>query len=176
MSQITRSYGLFWLADEIYWGKGVHRGELLGVPASARSSVPVDFRDQIGIYVLYMGDQMIYVGQTGSGSHRLLVRLKNHRRGMLFGRWDRFSWFGLRAPLKNGKLSNETIRAGASIASVLNHMEAILIASAEPVLNRQGGRFGSAVKKFLQVRDPRLGPTTEEMIKEMWKIQVKPGN
>jgi len=50
---------------------------------------------------------------------------------------------------------------------VLNHIEAILIHSAEPKLNRQGGRFGESVERYLQKRDPRLGPSEQDMLREI---------
>ena len=52
---------------------------------------------------------------------------------------------------------------------VLDHIEAILIHSIEPPLNRQGGRFGESVTRYLQRRDDRLGPTEEGMIRDLWK-------
>ena len=70
---IIRSYALFWSADEVYWGRGSQKGTQLGVPARARTSNPIDFRLQIGIYVLYRVHTMIYVGQTGSGNQSYLV-------------------------------------------------------------------------------------------------------
>ncbi len=139
MAGIIKSYGLFWSIDHVFWGRGKQKGELLGVPSRATSSEPVDFRRQIGIYVLYSGHQMIYVGQTGAGNQRLLARLKAHRSDFLANRWNRFSWFGLRKVLTTGKLSTENTKAGAKLSVVLNHIEAVLIAAVEPTLNKQGG-------------------------------------
>ena len=48
MAEIIQSYGLFWKADDVFWGKGPNRGALLGVRASGRRSKPIDFRDQVG--------------------------------------------------------------------------------------------------------------------------------
>lgn len=98
MSGIIQCYGLFWREEDVFWGAGRTRGQLLGVPARLRTATPTDFRQQVGIYVLYSGHQMIYVGQTGSGKRKLFSRLKAHRRDSLADRWDRFSWFGLRRP------------------------------------------------------------------------------
>jgi hypothetical protein len=141
MSHIIKSYGLFWSETDVFWGVGSSSGSLLGVPARARSSEPVDFREQIGIYVLYAGHEMIYVGQAGSGNAKLFSRLKKHRKDVLADRWDHFSWFGLKRALNDGKLSSDSKRAASSVTMALNHMEALLIAAAEPALNRQGGRF-----------------------------------
>lgn len=169
MADIIQSYGLFWRADDIYWGRGRQAGALYAVPARGRRSVPTDFRSQVGLYVLYSGHQMIYVGQTGSGTQRLLRRLKHHRKDMLAERWDTFSWFGLRRVLSKGRLSNVNQRAGSSLEKALNHMEAILIAASEPQLNRQGGRFGKSAVRFIQIRDKRLGLTDQQMLREVWK-------
>ncbi len=168
---IIQCYGLFWGTDDVYWGQGNNAGALLGVPAAAKSSDPIDFRQQIGIYVLYAGHQIVYIGQAGSGRRKLFARLKeHHRRDDLAGRWDKFSWFGLRRPLNSGKLSVVKLRHSASLSTALNHIEAVLLSAAEPSHNKQSGRWGKekGVYKYLQHRDDRLGPTQEEMIKEMW--------
>lgn len=119
--------------------------------------------------MLYKGHDIIYVGQAGARNSKLFGRLKNHRKDFLANRWDRFSWFGLRRVLSSGKLSTETDRAKASIATALNHIEAVLIAAAEPSLNKQGGRFGRNTVRFLQSRDERLGPTQEQMLRAVWQ-------
>ncbi len=168
MSGIIQSYGLRWEESYVYWGKGQQAGSLLGVPARARSSPAIDFRGQIGIYVLYSNHNPIYIGQTGSGQQKLLRRLKKHTRDTLAGRWDKFSWFGLRSVLANGNLSAETMRATASVAKALDHIEAVLIAATEPALNKQGGRFKGGVK-YLQVRDKRLGLTDTEILHKLWE-------
>ena len=166
---MIKSIGLFWRRDQVYWGAGSQAGALLGVPASGRSGVSIDFRTQIGIYVLYSDYDPVYVGQAGSGHAKLFARLKHHRKDDLAERWNRFSWFGLRSVLSNGNLSAETQTSHAEINTVLDHVEAILIHAIEPPMNRQSGRFGQNVVRYLQVRDERLGPTQDEMMKEIWE-------
>jgi len=166
---MIKCVGLFWSIGDIFWGAGNKPGKLLGVPDNNTTSTPIDFREQIGIYALYSGYQLLYVGQAGRGRAKLFDRLKNHRKGDLADRWDRFSWYGLRRVLSNGSLSAETEAAHPDIDTVLNHMEAILIHTAEPPLNRQGGRFGDDVTWYRQKRDERLGPAVDEMVKELWK-------
>ena len=168
MADVIQSYGLFWREADVYWGAGSQKGQLLGVPAKQLTSGPIDFREQIGVYVLYDGHQMVYVGQSGSKDRRLLSRLRRHRKDALAGRWDAFSWFGMRGVLKNGSLSNVNQKAGSPLAKSLDLMEAILIAAAEPALNRQGGRFGKNAVRYIQQRDERLGRTQEQMIQELW--------
>ena len=166
MADLIQAYGLLWKADDVFWGAGSHRGAIYGVPWRRRSADPIDFRDQIGIYVLYSGTQIVYVGQAGSGRAKLIKRLKKHRRDGLAGRWDSFSWFGLRRALKKGRLSKISQRARPSLATTLNQTEAILIAATEPLLNKQGGRFGKG-KRYAQVRDDRLGLTHDQKIEKI---------
>ncbi|GAB5415818.1 MAG: hypothetical protein Cons2KO_34210 [Congregibacter sp.] len=168
---IIQSYGLFWTPDDVYWGRGRQAGELLGIPVKAKTADPINFRDQVGIYVLYSGHEIVYVGQAGAKNAKLFGRLKKHRSDALQNRWDKFSWFGLRRPFKEFELSTASQGTQATLGTALNHIEAVLIASAEPPLNRQGGRFGRGSKRYLQVRDPRLGPTESDMVRELWEAR-----
>lgn len=164
------NYGLFWNIDNVNWGRSgrANQGTLLGVLKNRVASTPVDFRDQIGIYVLYANYNLLYVGQAGVGHDKLFHRLKHHRNVDFPGRWNQFSWFGLRWVRKNGELSKEAKALNPPIASVLNHLEAILIHSAEPALNRQGGRFGADVEQYIQYRDREvLGPSHSELLVEL---------
>lgn len=169
---LIHNYGLFWRRENVFWGRGRKAGHLKGFLASARTAEPIDFRDQQGIYVLYDdGFRIVYVGQAGSGGKsRLFNRLKRHTKDLLSDRWARFSWFGVRGVRQNGKLRAENIAAHPQLNEVLDHIEAVLIAAAEPPHNRQGGRFGDNVDQYLQYRDEEnLGPRMTEMIREMWK-------
>ena len=171
---LIQNYGLFWSETDVFWGAGSQAGRLLGVPASNITAQPVDFREQSGVYVLYADYDLVYVGQVGAGSQKLFTRLKQHTRDSLAGRWNKFSWFGIRWVKKSdNKLSAEADGKHSTHSAVLNHIEAILIHSAEPKQNRQGGRFGEDVVQYLQVRDERLGPTREEMIHQLWVAMVK---
>jgi predicted GIY-YIG superfamily endonuclease len=161
---LIRSVGLYWQAGNVHWGAGSQAGALYGVPARNVSADPIDFREQVGIYVLYAGYQMVYVGQTGSKNSFLLERLKQHRKDDLAERWDRFSWFGLRWVKQNGDLSAVVEAHHPSTSRTLNHIEAILIHAAEPPLNRQGGRFGDDVTRYVQSRDERLGSPDRELL------------
>lgn len=169
---LIRNYGLFWKRAWVHFGAGSNAGHLKGVKAGAKTSKPADFRDQRGVYCLYDDSfRLVYVGQAGGGNdQRLFDRLKQHREDYVSERWTRFSWFGISRVLKSGELSKEVSAAHPDISDVLNHIEAILIAAAEPVHNKQGGRFGGDVYQYLQWRDEdNLGPEPPEMIKDMWK-------
>jgi hypothetical protein len=163
---LIRNYGLFWKTEDVFWGAGRQPGKLNGVLSTNVTNDPIDFRDQRGIYVLYAGYDLVYVGQNNS--QELLARLKQHKKDDLADRWDRFSWFGLRTVKANGELAQYNQAVHASNRNVLNHIEAILIHSSEPRLNRQGGKFGDDIERYLQVRDHRLGPLRDKMLRKIY--------
>jgi hypothetical protein len=155
----------------VFWGRPKVRGHLKGVPANGKSTEPVDFRQQAGVYVLYDDSfRLVYVGQAGAGNQHLFSRLRHHKKDALADRWTRFSWFGIRWVRKNGKLAAGAEKLFIKSNDILNHVEAILISAAEPPHNRQGGRFGDDIEQYLQYRDAKaLGPDTASMVEELWK-------
>jgi hypothetical protein len=149
---LIQNYGLFWLRDKVNWGTQGRggTGELCGRYARQLKAREVDFREQQGVYVLYDDNfRIIYVGQTGAGNQRLFIRLRQHKRDHLAQRWNRFSWFGI-LPVENGRLNVNAEPVQPTVAGVLDHIEAILLASAEPPLNLQRGRFGENVEQYIQ--------------------------
>lgn len=63
---VIKNYGIMWRRDRVFWGSGNHRGKFEG----RRSARIIDFRDQIGVYVLCdEARRPIYVGQAGQVSH-----------------------------------------------------------------------------------------------------------
>lgn len=146
---LFQNYGLFWHAERIGWGSPGKTGTLLGHQAVRET--PIDFRYQRGVYALYDENfRMLYVGQAGYGNKRLYDRLDNHMSDHLGERWQRFSWFGIDPVVgkKNKRRVEECDPSAPQVDAVLNHLEAILIAAAEPALNRQGGKFGNAQQFF----------------------------
>ena len=169
---LINNYGLYWQRELVFWGKPKVAGHLLGIDATKKRSDPVDFRDQVGIYVLYDDAfNLIYLGQAGRGAgNKLFDRLKAHRSDRLADRWSRFSWFGIRRVLETYTLSKEKLAAHASIPIILDHIEAILIETVEPPNNRQGGRFGDSVTSYKQYFDAeKVGIPAEEAIAEIYK-------
>lgn len=153
---LIQNYGLFWRSDSVFWGGPRKPGALYGLLTSAKRSDAVDFRYQAGIYALYSDYELVYVGQTGGKGQKLMARLLQHRKDDLAGRWNMFSWFGTRAVLESDKLKAEKQGASTTHPHALNHLEAVLIHVAEPRLNRQGGKWGKGVEKYLQKKDERL--------------------
>ena len=116
-----RCFGHFWSKELVNWGSRGQGagGRLEGYQLRDRKPFKVDFKDQIAVYALFAEDrEPIYVGQTGAGEQRLLLRLQ-HSQGPLRDRWTHFSWFGLREVNdSNGKLSEHQkpeSRCGARI-------------------------------------------------------------
>jgi len=145
-----KNYGLMWRRDSVYWGRANSKGVLQG----RKSHKIIDFRDQIGIYVLYDETRLpIYVGQAGQGNLRLFNRLRNHTKDFLARRWQYFSWFGLLVVNKNGTLSKRdapTKRVSGTIRSTLDEIEGVLIAATEPAFNKQGAKF-KGITRYKQV-------------------------
>lgn len=147
---MIRSYGVHWHAERVNWGKQGrnNQGTLLGAASKSARAVPVDFRQQRGIYALYADYELVYVGQTGAGNDRLFKRLKAHRFDHLSERWNRFSWFGTQWVTKRHKLSMDTAAVHETVEATLNIMEAVSIAISEPRLNLQRGRWSDTTKYF----------------------------
>ncbi len=172
---IIKNYGFLWERKNIYRGAGGdgNAGHLLG---KASSNPNADFRDQIGVYVLYDRNQnIIYVGQAGNGNATLFTRLKNHMDGALWNRWEYFTWIGFRDVNANGSLSNQqNVNSGISgfkYTDALNEIEGILIEVIEPKLNKQSGRLKSATEYF-QVTDERVSEVSMQQLQNELR-QVK---
>jgi hypothetical protein len=158
---MIKNYGLLWQRKYLHIGSGGNKGTLLGKKASDL----VDFREQIGIYILYDKDMSpIYVGQAGNGNAKLFARLKTHQRDHLNNRWEYFSWFGLRRVNANCTLS-EIDHIDKSFKSdgqnLLDEFEGILIAAMEPRLNKQGPKFKEA-NQYSQAIDENIQEITLE--------------
>ena len=157
-----RNFGMLWERKYIYYGRQGVKGSLLGYNSRIEK---VDFRDQIGVYVLYDKDMHpVYVGQTGIGSQKLFDRLKQHEVDHLWNRWDYFSWFGFREVARSGTLSifdKSSRKVTVKIEEALNEIEGVLIMSLEPKLNKQGAKFPK-VEEFYQEYHEEVEETTNE--------------
>lgn len=178
---VIKNYGIMWRRDHIFWGRGSQRGCLEG----RRSARIIDFREQIGVYVLYDESRRpIYVGQAGQGNARLFVRLRSHTRDHLAHRWHYVSWFGLLPVNRSGQLSGRddpAKKVRGTLRSTLNEIEGVLIAATEPTFNKQGARF-RGIARYRQVKHVRADAVTalqiydlvhevrDEMLKKLEKI------
>ncbi len=144
--QVITSFGMFWRRDMVHW---TQKPRLLGVQKLGAESV--DFCNQQGIYLLYDGREIVYVGRTTDRT--LGRRLYEHTLDRLSTRWDRFSWFGLLPVLEKGDLTS--MPSHYNSGQITPALEAILIEALEPRQNRKRGDDLSAVE-FLQQEDPEV--------------------
>ena len=146
---IITSMGLFWKKDLVDW-RG-QAGKLLGTERGAKSEGEVDFADQVGVYALYADYRLVYIGRANVGKGGCLGRrLKHHTGDHLAGRWDMFSWFGLKRVTRNGLGMKFNSKPNVPWDDLVGVLEGVLIEIAEPPQNSQGGSLRGA-KQYLQV-------------------------
>lgn len=143
---VVSSFGMFWRKDAVEW---IATPKLLGM--QGLGATPVDFHKQLGIYLLYDGREVIYVGRTTD--RPLGRRLYEHTLDRMSARWDRFSWFGLLPVAESGQLGE--LPTSYSPAKLIPALEAILIEALEPRQNRKRGDDLAAVE-YLQKIDPEI--------------------
>jgi hypothetical protein len=153
---LIKNFGHLWERKFTNYGRGGVKGHLQGY-VSPQSNI-IDFREQIGVYVLYDKDFMpVYVGQAGNGNAKLFARLKQHETDHLWNRWQSFSWYGIRGVNQNGSLSaNDNARKmfKSNGKGLLDEFEAILITALEPKLNKQGQSGKTAMSIFKRSTKP----------------------
>ena len=163
-------YGLFWSERSVFWGRQRKRGELLGriKPDLDRRGASTkeerenaeNFRDYVGIYCLYAGGELLYVGEAGLGTRSTLFkRLRDHRKGPMSGRWDKFSWFGCK------RLEEQEESPKITHLDALAQLEAILISITNPRFNKQSGTFANAVQVFQAAHDEADGDIADKLKK-----------
>jgi len=164
---VIKNYGFLWERKYVFRGTGGdgNSGHLNGW---APSKPTADFREQIGVYVLYDRNQtIVYIGQAGNGNATLFSRLKNHMDGALWNRWEYFTWVGFRDVNTGGALSNvqnvDSTVSGFKYSDALNEIEGILIEVIEPKLNKQSGKLKGAVEYFQEVDDRTADITLHEV-------------
>jgi hypothetical protein len=143
---IITSFGMFWRRDNVEWSA---MPKLYGVQQLGADSV--DFCKQIGIYLLYDGREVIYVGR--STDRPLGRRLYEHTADRMATRWDRFSWFGLLPISETGNIGS--LPASYPAEKLVPALEAILIEALEPRQNRKRGDDLAAVE-YSQKTDPDI--------------------
>jgi len=143
---VVTSFGMFWRRTGIEW---MNNPKVLGMQQLGAD--PVNFSKQIGVYLLYDGREVIYVGRATK--RPLGQRLYEHTLDRLCTRWDRFSWFGLLPVADTGFLGE--LPPYYSTDPLIPALEAILIEALEPRQNRKRGDDLAAVE-YLQQADPKL--------------------
>ncbi|MSU79845.1 MAG: hypothetical protein EXS16_17375 [Gemmataceae bacterium] len=143
---IISSFGMFWRREAIEW---IPTPRILGM--QQLGAKVVNFHKQLGIYLLYDGREVIYVGR--STDRPLGRRPFEHTADRLSTRWDRFSWFGVLPISEEGELGDLPESYGG--LKIIPAVEAILIEALEPRQNRKRGDDLSAVE-YIQKEDPEI--------------------
>lgn len=158
--KIINAFGIYWNRNLVHWKT---TPDLLGIQQIGASEV--NFKNQIGIYLLHDSRETIYVGQAID--QPLGQRLKNHTTDRLGGRWDRFSWFGFYPVDENGKLLTDIKLENITIQNLGDILEAILIECIEPRQNRKQGNLFFGLE-YLQQEAPEIKKRLkEQIIKEL---------
>lgn len=143
---IVTSFGMFWRRHLVVWSATPKLWGMQQIGAT-----PVDFNKQLGIYLLYDGREVIYIGR--STDRPLGRRLFEHTTDRMAERWDRFSWFGLLPVAESGALGE--LPPTYDAAKMIPALEAVLIEALEPRQNRKRGDDLSSVE-YIQREDPEI--------------------
>lgn len=143
---VVSSFGMFWRREAIEW---TANPKILGMQQIGAEAV--DFSKQTGIYLLYDGREVIYVGRATE--RPLGRRLYEHTLDRLSSRWDRFSWFGVLPVSDDGKLG--AMPESFVGSTIIPALEALLIEALEPRQNRKRGDDLAAVE-YIQRADPEI--------------------
>ncbi len=148
-NSMIRSYGMYWHRNQVFWNT---RPDLYGNQIDDTHSV--NFNNQKGIYLLYDGREIIYVGQALDRS--ISEKLFDHTEDYFSGRWDRFSWFGLYEIDKNRKLyiPDEKSR-NITVRDITETLEAIMIECLEPSQNKEKCDIFFGIE-YRQMEDPDI--------------------
>ncbi len=158
--KIINAFGIYWNRNLVHWKS---TPDLLGIQQIGATEV--NFKDQIGIYLLHDNRETIYVGQAIE--QPLGKRLKDHTTDRLAGRWDRFSWFGFYPVTEDGELNLNIKFKEFTIQNLGDILEAILIESIEPRQNRKQGNSFMGLE-YLQKEAPEIKKKQQEQwLKEL---------
>jgi hypothetical protein len=154
--KIINAFGIYWNRNFVHWKS---TPDLLGIQQIG--ALEVNFKDQIGIYLLHDSREIIYVGQAIE--QPLGKRLKDHTTDRLAGRWDRFSWFGFYPVKEDGKLNLDVKFKEFTVQNLGDILEAVLIESVEPRQNRKQGNSFAGLE-YLQQEAPEIKKKLKEQI------------
>lgn len=164
--KIINSFGIYWNRDLVYWDNSIP--DLFAI--QQKGAIPINFKDQAGIYLLHDSRETVYIGQAIKRT--LGVRLREHTLDRLSGRWNRFSWFGFYPIDENGKLITDIKFDNLTVEQIGDLLEAILIESIEPRQNRRQGNLFFGLE-YLQQEAPEL---KEKQMKQTIQAMVEKFN
>lgn len=126
---IIRAYGRRWNRAKFEQ----NNYKMLGKLANEKRSSQVDLSSERGVYVLYNGYEIVYVGQT---TNPIADRIKAHTKDNK--KWDSFAWYGIDA-IENGLICKEKVLTITPNA-LIDAFEAVMIMATDPCLNKQRGK------------------------------------
>jgi hypothetical protein len=143
---LIRTFGQFWNPDAVAWGsRGAgNKGSLLGKAKVNKKTVEVDFWDQVGIYILHDEFRTVYIGKAMD--QPIGKRLRDHLTDRFAGRWDMFSWYGLKGLTKSGQLQKKAGGKNVKPGSLATTLEAFGILLTDAPLNRKREKLPSATQ------------------------------
>ena len=154
--KIVNAFGIYWNRNLVHWKS---TPDLLGIQQVG--ATVVNFKDQIGIYLLHDSRETVYVGQAIE--QPLGKRLRDHTTDRLAGRWDRFSWFGFFPVTEDANLNLTAKFKDFTIHNLGDILEAILIECIEPRQNRKQGNSFMGIE-YLQQEAPEIKKKLKEQI------------
>ena len=154
ISGLIKTYGLRWKRELVDFRKPV---TVLGCAASDKARTVVDLAAQTGVYALYDGPELVYVGRAVRGKRPLGERLRaHHNDSQKTDRWITFSWFGFRSVNRTGELQSEkhAVRSVKTVEAA-EIFEGLMIEFIRPRLNNRGGDL-LHVDKYVQLMGEEL--------------------
>ena len=130
-----QNYGEGWRIELSSYGRTSPRG------------TPVDFTNQIGVYILYNELRTVYIGRAGKEEGTILSHVKSHREMGDKDPWDTFSWFGFRPVGIDGSLQH--IREVSTWdEEEIRDSEAMLVYVLNPPNNLRSGDYRHIPRYF----------------------------
>ena len=159
---LVQAFGMYWQRDAVFWSaKPKLRGR------QHIGAEEVDFAEQVGVYLLHDGREVVYVGR--STDRPLGRRLYEHTKDRLQARWNRFSWFGLLTVTEDARLREAEVLLTPEVVAIT--LEAVLIEGLEPRQNRRRGD-GFNATEYLQAEDPEIERRQGQLFRDSLKSKL----
>jgi hypothetical protein len=161
---IIKSYGMYWSREQVLW-----KNNPIIFGAEQSGSTPIDFGQQVGIYLLHDAREVIYIGQAIEQT--IAQRLYQHTSDRLGGRWNRFSWFGYKGVKQDGTLTESQSNLATTVQEIADTIEAILVEAVEPRQNRKRGNSFNGIE-YIQSKDPEISKQDMVTLLDSMKGQI----
>lgn len=166
---LIKTYGEHWRRDWVNW----RRGKLM-TGFGKNQSRKANFWKMHGVYALYSGYDLVYVGQTFR--QYLGDRLKQHTKDESRERWDTFSWYGIQDVVgqknKDGFMSLGKLNTAEwdRAENIIESLESLVIRIADPALNRRRDKFTKGTDKAERFHQFQMPDPDEELQEKMTKL------